>query len=64
MGNQPKTTAQEAWRDLGFLFARSIGVIWVVNHAPFLRLKQWAQDREDGLIPLPGSDRLPPDSDD
>lgn len=45
---------REAWRDFGFLFARAIGIIWIVNHVPFLRLKQWAQDREDGLLPLPG----------
>jgi hypothetical protein len=45
--------AREAWCDFLFLFAQASGVIWLVRHVPFLRLKQWAQDREDGLIPLP-----------
>jgi hypothetical protein len=43
---------REAWLDLTFVFARAIGVIWLAKRIPFLRLKKWAQDRDDGLIPL------------
>ena len=44
---------REAWLDLIFVFARTIGVIWLAKHIPGLRLKPWAQDRDDGTIPLP-----------
>lgn len=42
---------QEDWKDFLFAVCKATGVIWLVNHVPFLRLKQWAQDRQDGLIP-------------
>ena len=47
---------QEALRDLGFAFAKAAGLIWLIQRTPFLRLKQWVQDREDGIIP-PSRDR-------
>lgn len=43
--------AREAWLDLAFYFAQAIGAIWLAKRLPFLRLKPWAQGRDDGTIP-------------
>ena len=45
---------QERLRDLGYAFAKVSGMIWLVKRIPFLQLRPWMQDREDGLIPPPG----------
>ena len=53
----PKTFREATWEfheaclDLAFVFMRSIGIIWFVKR--FGSLRQWAQDRDDGTIPLP-----------
>ncbi len=41
----------EACLDFVFVLARTIGVVWFVKR--YGVLAQWAQDRDDGTIPLP-----------
>ena len=37
----------EACLDLVYELAKAVGIIALVKHIPFLRLRGWVQDRED-----------------
>lgn len=37
---------QKALRDLAYNFLKSIGIIWLVKKFSFLKLKDWAKERD------------------
>jgi len=38
----------EAIRNFLYEFGKSLGIIWLIKKIPFLKLKDWVEEREEG----------------
>ena len=38
----------EAVRDFLYEFGKLLGIIWLIKKIPFLKLKDWVEEREEG----------------